>query len=233
MNPVKPSGRTTLGMDLSHWDPPVNWMIAKAASISFCFVKATEGTGVVDRMFNELWAAAKMNGIIRGAYHFFHPSQDPEAQATNFVKAVGQLDAGDLPPVIDWEASDNEPSRVDLGRGQVFLQAIEKALGKKPIVYGSPYFLQALAASKDMAQYPLWVAEYGVTAPKVPPPWTDWDFWQYSESELLPGVGKPGQGRCDANYFNGTVDELKAFIAQCTLTPKVAATVAKPKNKEK
>lgn len=226
MKNVPASGVTTTGVDLSHWDPQVNWDMIKAAGVGFIILKATEGTGSTDQSFQKNWAAAKQHGVIRGAYHFFHPSQDPEVQATHFVKTVGKLDSGDLPPIIDWESTDNEAAKVDVGRGLVFLQAVEKALGKKPICYGGPYFLQALKGSKDLAQYPLWVAHYGVRAPLVPPPWSSWQLWQYSDRAAVPGIGPAGHGTCDANHFNGTLADLKSFIAQSSVTPAPAVASA-------
>jgi lysozyme len=44
----------------------------------------------------------------------------------------------------------------------------------------------------------------------VPRPWTDWTFWQDSESGDVPGV----EGPCDTNSFNGDLDALKEYAAR-------------------
>ena len=116
MRSVPASGLTTTGVDLSHWDPEVNWPMLKAGGCGFIIFKATEGAGITDQSFAKNWEAAKANGVIRGPYHFFHPSQDPVAQANHFFKVVGLLDDADLPPIIDWEANDNEPAKIDLAQ---------------------------------------------------------------------------------------------------------------------
>jgi len=56
-------------------------------------------------------------------------------------------------------------------------------------------------------QYPLWIANYGVSEPRVPEPWSsdEWLFWQFTEvgdGELY-GVESRG---IDLNYFNGDAD---------------------------
>lgn len=226
MKTVPANGVMTSGIDLSHYTPQVNWDIVKAAGIAFAYIKASEGSTNRDPSFQKLWAAGKAAGITCGAYHYFHPSQDPETQATNFIKAIGQLSVDDLPPVLDLESLDSETSKLAIGRAQVFLAAIQKATGKVPVIYGSPSFLEALKFSKDITKYPLWIAHYGVSSPSVPTPFTGWSFWQYSENAAMPGVSQPGTGRVDASYFNGTSADLKAFVAASNL-PSIASALPK------
>ena len=65
-------------------------------------------------------------------------------------------------------------------------------------------FWNALATDA-FSTYPLWIAEYGVDQPKMPEGWTQWHFWQYSDSGQVNGVA----GNVDLDVFNGTVEELK------------------------
>ena len=59
-----------------------------------------------------------------------------------------------------------------------------------------------------------WVANYGVTSPAVPAPWTDWTLWQYTPSGPAQeyGVDPDFQKGIDLNRFNGTREEYLAFI---------------------
>lgn len=229
MKTVHASGITTTGVDLSSWDPLVNWAMLKAGGCALIVLKATEGITLQDKSFGINWPAAKINKVIRGAYHFFHPSDDPIAQAKNFCSVVGSLDPDDLPPIIDWEATDNQPAQIDLAKGLQFLEYVEKFFGKTPICYGGPYFLQALNMSAEFARYPLWVAHYTTGAPLVPAPWTTWSIWQYTDVGAVPGVGAAGHGKCDANLFNGSLAELQAFIAKSNLIVAPAPTVVEAK----
>ena len=95
------TGSTIKGVDVSHYEGSVNWKSASAAGIKFGFAKATEGTGTKDDTFAADWAGMKAAGIIRGAYHFFHPGESASAQASFVVKTVGTLGANDFPIVLD------------------------------------------------------------------------------------------------------------------------------------
>ncbi|GAB1403428.1 hypothetical protein MASR1M74_06060 [Lentimicrobium sp.] len=103
---------TIYGIDVSHHQGKINWteVAEKDISgkhISFVFIKATEGVTRQDRHFMHNWKKAGEAGLIRGAYHFFHPSRDAAAQAENFIKNV-QLQPGDLPPVLDIEVTNRK-----------------------------------------------------------------------------------------------------------------------------
>jgi lysozyme len=202
------------GVDVSHYQPTVDWDAVKATA-SFVFIKATDSTNGVDPRFSSHWSGAKKAGIPRGAYHFFHPKRDVKAQVANFVKHVSP-DPGELPVVVDVEEFKDEYLNSDCetlaGLVKEFTQGVEKALGYKPIIYtnhetwktsfcGHPHFLD----------YPLWLAQYTAahpTEPKMPEGWKQWHFWQYTESGKVQGI--PGQ--VDQSYFNGSVEELKALL---------------------
>lgn len=199
------AGNTVKGIDVSHYQPKVDWHEVKRAGYEFAFLKASEGHSP-DLMFKAHRASAREAGVLTGAYHFFHPSQDPSQQAKFFLGQVGALQPGDLPCVLDWEATDGMPGQADRERGFLFLDAVERATGHAPIIYGSPYFLQALSLDLRFARFPLWVAHYGVSCPLVPAPFVTWTFWQSFDKGQVPGVG-----RDDVNVFNGDLASLKRF----------------------
>jgi len=61
----------------------------------------------------------------------------------------------------------------------------------------------------------LWVANYGVSSPAVPAPWTGWTIWQYTANGPAGdyGVDPDFQKGIDLNRFNGTRQEYLAFIS--------------------
>ena len=59
-----------------------------ASGRKFGIVKATEGTGYTDSSFAANWAAMPKAGVIRGAYHFFHPNLDAVMQALALTDVV-------------------------------------------------------------------------------------------------------------------------------------------------
>jgi lysozyme len=67
------------------------------------------------------------------------------------------------------------------------LAVVEPALGVRPILYTGPVFWQR-NLSADFGAYPLWIAEYGVDAPRVPPGWERWHLWQWRGDVALPEI---------------------------------------------
>ena len=195
------------GIDVSHYQGVVNWASVKAAGCAFAFAKATEGTGVTDQYFAQNWQGMKSAGLARGAYHFFHASEDAAAQASHFLSVV-RLQAGDLPAVLDVEVSDNVANSVILQGVQTWLDAVEQGTGATPIIYTATSFWNA-HLNAGFGRYPLWIAHYTSASTPAPLPggWTDWTFWQYSQSLAISGVN----GAADHDYFNGTAGDLRAL----------------------
>ena len=61
-----------------------------------------------------------------------------------------------------------------------------------------------------LREYPLWLAGYTKT-PAWPKPWSTYNFWQYSGSAKVDGIGNPA----DVDYFNGDKAELIQLINSC------------------
>ena len=165
----------------------------------FAFIKATEGTTFKNSLFDSDWAAALNAGVIRGAYHFFHPGDDPVAQAQFFLATIGSLQRNDLPPVLDWEVTDGMSASVQIQNAQIWLQQVESATGKTPIIYVDPSFWNQLGNPPEFVRYPLYIANYGVTCPSIPPPWNTWAFWQTGIGPV-PGLQSV---QADLDVFNG------------------------------
>lgn len=201
-----------LGIDISHFQRAIDWAAVAASEVRFCFIKATEGAGNVDPRFAGNWRCAREAGLTRGAYHFFHPSTSPASQAESFLRTVGQLQPGDLPPVLDLEAPQawtgiTPGERMALA--MQWLDSVEARLGITPIVYLSPAFAtEVLDDAPQLARYPVWLAHHtNAVAPSIAKPWTSWTFWQYSGNGKTPGVPLP----VDLDRFNGSLEDLAAL----------------------
>jgi lysozyme len=197
------SGPLIKGLDIYHGDLITDINQVKASGIQYVMLKAFERSA--DPRFATRWASMRDHGIIRSAYDFFHPEDNAVSQAKAFCNIVGSLQKGDLCSWLDWEKTGGLATGLDRDAGLVWLQEVEQRQGLTPGVYGGPYFLQALALDRRFSRFPLWLAEYGVNCPLVPAPWTNWAFWQTTESGSVPGI----QGGCDKDVFNGTLDQLK------------------------
>ena len=196
------------GIDVSHYQGHVDWSAVRAAGCAFAFAKATEGAGVTDPFFAANWQGMKAAGLARGAYHFYRPEQDAAQQAAHFLSVV-QLQPGDLPPVLDIETNDGVSGSALVGGVQTWLDAVEPAAGVTPIIYTDASFWDA-HFNDQFGQYPLWVAHYGPSPSPLPRGWSEWTFWQYSQSLHIGGVA----GAADHDYFNGTAEALQALAAR-------------------
>ena len=188
------------GIDVSRHQQNISWDAVKQmkidnVAVGFAFIKATEGTDLIDDQFNTNMRNALSAEIPRGAYHFFSGSKSGKLQAANFVENV-YLKKGDLPPVLDVEQA-NGASVTDLQqRVADWLKLVEKRYKVKPIIYSNISFYNKFLAGK-FDDYPLWVAHYlERNKPRIQRNWT---FWQHNETGHVNGI----KANVDFNVFNG------------------------------
>jgi GH25 family lysozyme M1 (1,4-beta-N-acetylmuramidase) len=199
-------GPTVKGIDVSVYQGTINWASAKADGVRYAFVRVSDGTTVPDTKFAANWAGTKAEGILRGAYQFFRPSQDAIAQADMLLDAVGgEVAEGDLPPGIDVESDGGlEPAQVT-AKVKTWIERVKGATGRDPIIYTGFYFWRDQVGAPDITTSPLWHAQYTTAeCPNIAPPWADWAFWQYTSTGAVAGIS----GNVDINRFNGTFDDL-------------------------
>jgi GH25 family lysozyme M1 (1,4-beta-N-acetylmuramidase) len=61
----------------------------------------------------------------------------------------------------------------------------------------------------QFADCPLWVVDYHSTSePLLPLPWARFSFWQNAENLHGNGIS----GTYDSDYFNGTENDLRAYV---------------------
>lgn len=203
-NVTYPQGKVR-GIDISHYQEDINWDKLRNASIqgspvSFVFIKATEGTSILDENFNQNFFNAKKNDIVRGAYHFFSTTSPAKDQAKYFCKMV-QLDEKDLPPVLDVETiGDYTPAKLQ-SEVKKWMGQVEKHYGVKPILYTSYKFKTSYLNTPDFDQYPYWIAHYYVDSLEYK---GEWKFWQHTDAGRVDGV----KGYVDINVFNGDIQDL-------------------------
>jgi lysozyme len=204
------------GIDVSHHNGEVKWDAVASAGILFAYAKASESTGFTDPRFAANWAGMKEAGLARGAYHFFHPARPVGRQAEKFASLVGSLAPGDLPPMLDLEeTSAAHDEWVTVAKAErvppvlEWLELVEQALGRKPIVYTRRGFVrQKLGDVGALKNYALWIAHYTRAAkPTLPPDWDTWLIWQYSQTGTVAGI----KSKVDLDRFQGTVEDLKVL----------------------
>ncbi len=204
---AKPLPPYACGVDVSHYDGPIRWTAVRGNGISFALIKATESVDLIDTLYRFNWLESRGAGLTRGAYHFFDPESDPVAQAQFFLDNVA-LDSADLPPILDVEISSGVDNVTLISRVQTWLTTVELKCGRRPIIYTDAAFWNAHMTG-NFTRYALWIADWNVTAPRLPVGWGRWQFWQYSERGRVAGI----KNLVDLNYFNGGVGKLLAYVA--------------------
>jgi lysozyme len=199
------------GLDVSKFQGAIRWSEVKAinlpqdARLGFVFVKATEGATLLDKRFQQNFAALRQHNITRGAYHFYIPWRDPVAQANNFVRNV-KLSKGDLPPVLDIEVNALKPDREIIRDLHTWLTLVEKHFGKKPIIYTNQHFYLKFVKG-HLDEYPLWIADYSKEQLDQYPD-EQLFFWQHSQVGWVPGI----KGKVDFNVFLKKTDDFEELL---------------------
>ena len=219
---------TVPGIDVSYWDAGIDWPKVRATGQRYVFTKATEGITYKDPTFDDNWFGAKSAGLLRGAYHFFRCNVDAKKQADYFIDYVKTVkDNGELPPVLDLETNDGVTKEKIVPAVKAWLDRVEAAFGKKPIIYSGQYFLQDYLIQPGggppqwAKDYPLWLAQYpnqyvDGAKPFLPRGWFSWTFWQYSDKGVVNGIN----AAVDMDIFNGTLEELYKFAGASIVLEK-------------
>jgi GH25 family lysozyme M1 (1,4-beta-N-acetylmuramidase) len=218
--PSTPSPTTIAeGIDVSAFQPHVDWSAVASGGHAFAFMKASEGITITDTCHAAHYAGAGAAGLLRGPYHFYRASSEPRAQVRRFVELAGACGDWELPFVLDaeWQSSTAPTGALSAGAfADALVDAVDELTTqteRKPLLYTAPGFWTLLpqAQRRELAATcALWIAHYTHGAPSLPAEWARWTFWQYSESALIPGVA----ARVDSNRFAGSVDALRAFADQ-------------------
>ncbi len=213
------SGNTVKGIDVSSWQSTIDWSGVAQSGIAYAFIRVSDGVNYPDSKFDANWKGAKANGIIRGVYQYFEPSQDATAQAQLLVdklNAAGGFDHGDLSAVIDVETMGSQSAATVMSKVHTWLDYVESATQRRAIVYTGSYFWDDNGLDNTCSSYPLWTAHYTTNpCPLTSDSWAKWTFWQYTDSGSVSGIS----GGVDSDVFDGTASELQQFIAGLDLSP--------------
>jgi len=188
------------GIDVSNHQERIDWSRVKAEGIAFAYVKASEGQTFVDPKYQAHVTGARSVGIKTGAYHFARPdtnSTDPAKDAraeADFFLSLAAPRSGDLLPALDLETG-GLPAADMVVWTRAWLDRVRRTTGTRPLLYTYPYFWEQMGQTTSFRNYPLWIANYGVSEPMLPAGWRRYSVWQYSASGTVDGI----PGRTDVN----------------------------------
>jgi lysozyme len=247
------------------YDKQIDFVKMYEAGMRFVFIKASDTREAADLLAVKYAAmdhhAAQAAGIYTGFYHYAvlpDVSTDEEIQRDALAQAqkvvwrlasMGGYSERDLPYALDLENkcvrySSSGACQKYATRSAVtlwattFLASLKEKTGRTPFLYSYASFLESsMTRTPELAQYPLWLAQYGIDpANPINQPglknigcyvhsWTgancdsQWTVWQYSSCGIAPKYGVPGY-RLDLNVFRGTPSTF-LDLAKGTWTPSL------------
>jgi lysozyme len=188
-------------VDLSHFNTVTSFAEIKSAGIVGIIHKATQATNWSDSTYAARKQQALAAGLWWGAYHF-GTNADGAEQAQYFLSKVNPGPTDLL--ALDFE--ENPQSQMTIAQAEQFVTEVFNQTGRYPGFYSDALAGKMLGNNKNeiLANCWFWRAQYGTSAPIVPPTWSTWTMWQYTESGPVSGISAP----CDRDTFNGTLDQL-------------------------
>ena len=202
--------------DISHWTGIVN-MDVMATKTDAVIIKCLDGT-VQSQYFVENYTGAKAKGIKVSAYQWLYPGNKVSVrkQAETLTDLLKQYPV-DFGPFIDfeWTFYGGQPANPNASDLYGMLEYFNELNGWYPGIYTAKGYWDQYGNNeaywKDKI---LWIANYDVSSPAVPSPWTAWTLWQYTPNGPAEeyGVDPEFQKGIDLNRFNGTREEYLKFI---------------------
>jgi len=201
------------GIDVSKFQGDIDWNAVANSGVKFAWIKATEGGDRLDQHFQANWTGAKAAGVPHGAYHFVYWCRPPLEEISWFEQNAPVEDDA-LPPVLDVEATPTsktchrhlteEGAIADM---KVMLEEMERHYGKRPIIYTTVDFYQAILSDGAFMDYPIWVRSTKYH-PAVKYGLRPWRFWQYQSDGSVAGIAS----HVDRDAFSGTNEQWDAFL---------------------
>ena len=210
------------GYDVSCWQSVGTGDSAQ----NFLIIKATEGTGYVDKSCDKHYQRAKQQGKLLGVYHFARPDlnkgEDGARREANYFYNNCKNYFREAIVVLDWE----QPGTTgQVSWAKAWLDEVYRLSGVRPLIYMSASVVNNNNWSAISGYYGLWIAgypaKYNVANPPTPSvndmpykigSWAFWYIWQYSSSA----------GTLDRNICNGDATSWRKYAnpAYVAVKPK-------------
>ena len=190
------------GVDISNWQPNINYKALKDAGVEIAIIKATEANYYKDPYMEKHYNGCKSVDIKVGFYHFFRCNVDAKTQAQYFVNYI-QGKSYDVKLVLDIESTEGQSKSTITNMARTFLEEVQRLTGTQPMIYTYTSFANSYLDS-SLACYPVWIAQY---SPLNPNPCSlcdsnGWDGFQFASDGL---IANSGYTNLDINEFKPSV----------------------------
>ena len=194
-------GSGTLGIDVSKYQPSINWASVKASGISYVIIRcgyrgASTGALIEDPYFRSHIKGAKAAGLKVGVYFF--TTAITEAEAVEEASMCAALCSGyglNYPVFMDCESS-GRAGYMNLSAAQrtsiikAFCSTIRSA-GYTPGVYANKTWLTSYMNASELSGYKIWLAQYNTQVTYK----GRYDLWQFTSKGSVNGIS----GNVDMN----------------------------------
>ena len=212
------------GIDVSRWQGTINFQEVANSGIDIVYIKATQGTTYVSPLFEEQYTNARNNGLKIGFYHYVTARTVEQArnEAQFFASKISGKQV-DCKLAMDFEEFGNLSTQEINAIGLAFIKRLEEITNKPVVVYSNTYTARTIW-NGEITNYPLWVAEYGVSRPEDNGKWNTYVGWQYTNMGNISGIN----GNVDRNRFTKDI-----FINEDINSGEIIPEVQEPENNYK
>ncbi|MDD7461587.1 MAG: GH25 family lysozyme [Prevotellaceae bacterium] len=185
------------GIDVSRYQGKIDWSrVAADRAIQFVYIKATEGSTLVDPYYHRNMREANSYHLNVGSYHYVTSQTSIRSQFKSFTEAMSKH-RQTLKPVLDIEADGvRKWSRKQAQDSlQLFVDLIKAKYGVTPIIYTYTNYYNKMLAPKFNRLH-LFIAQYN----KIPPVIKGvgrHNVWQHTDRGFVDGIDRP----VDLNIF--------------------------------
>ena len=195
-------GSGTLGIDVSKYQPSINWASVKASGVSYVIIRcgyrgASTGVLIQDPYFTSHIKGAKAAGLKVGVYFFTTALNETEAvEEASMCAALCSGYGINYPIFMDCESS-SRPGYNELSASErtaiikAFCNTIKSA-GYTPGVYANKTWLSSKMNTSSLSGAKIWLAQYNSAGPTYS---GRYDLWQYTSKGHVDGIS----GNVDMN----------------------------------
>lgn len=187
----------SFGIDISKYQDPAKIDYDEIAEqVDFVILRIGFGWAK-DIYFERHYLAFTERGVRIGVYHF--PLNTRLQEQADLVKQALDGKRIEVGLWVDVEAQYQSRSEIN-----AYIPLLESTLDTEVGIYTSySKWLEVMQNETRWASRRLWVANYGVSVPRLPSPWKKWCVWQYSSTGRLNGYsGNLDLDWADADCLN-------------------------------
>jgi len=231
-----------LGVDVSSWQPKVDWKELYDGGVRFAIIKLSQGNYSYDRFTREHVKGAREAGIIPGLYHWHDPLCNVKSQLEFIKSCIIGIDydffALDVEQYwADWEEWRQQYITKKIGAATISVSSyqlasdLRKLTNKNTLIYTRASFVKEHSAVMQhwLKEFDLWLAHYPYKSGRVSLSWKglkEANLPKIKGPSLPPNCKEwkfwqfsgdkfvmPGvKTPLDLNFFNGSEKDLRSWL---------------------